>query len=253
MFCKACGKNIDIDSAFCSFCGSKQSIDLKPNVETDTTTSINTNQKVYSNESNFNNTPNIVHQPKYDLTYEKEQNAMFVGIILLIISLLVTINGPYEFENEISNRQFRAVSALVSFVLRIFVTGWVISIAKRQNREPFGWGVLAFFLPSIALIIIVQLRKLYKPNEKQINLLSKEQPELSFDIDNIEVPRIASIKNDTIIFVDGTKAEVIKDIKGRYFFVSNFGRHYYKTQDAAIRAAYLQKVTDKISKVHADD
>lgn len=160
MFCKSCGRQIDNDSTFCSFCGTKQSADLKPQVQADTNQSINATQKVYNNEATFNNSPNIVRQHKYDLTYKREDEAITVGIVLLVIALIFAIVGPIKFEDRESYGQFRAVTAIVSLILRIIVTVWVINIAKRQNRETFGWGLFAFLLPSIALIVIACQKKL---------------------------------------------------------------------------------------------
>lgn len=174
MFCKSCGRQIDDDSTFCSFCGTKQSIDLKPQVQADTNQSINTTQKVYSNETNFSNSPNIVRQPKYDPTYKKEDDAMTVGIILLVIALIFAIVGPIKFEDRESYGQFRAVTAIVSLILRIFITVWVVNIAKRQNRETFGWGLFAFLLPSIALIVIATRKKLFA-NIQIVEGLDSEQ------------------------------------------------------------------------------
>lgn len=174
MFCKSCGRQIDNDSTFCSFCGTKQSTELKPQVQADTNQSINTTQKVYSNETNFNNTPNIVRQPKYDPTYKKEDDAMTVGIILLVIALIFAIVGPIKFEDRESYGQFRAVTAIVSLILRICVTIWVVNIAKRQNRETIGWGLFAFLLPSIALIVIATRKKLFA-NIQIVEGLDSEQ------------------------------------------------------------------------------
>lgn len=174
MFCKSCGRQIDNDSTFCSFCGTKQSTDLKPQVQADTNQSINITQKVYSDETNFNNTPNIVRQPKYDPTYKKEDDAMTVGIILLVIALIFAIVGPIKFEDRESYGQFRAVTAIVSLILRICVTIWVVNTAKRQNRETFGWGLFAFLLPSIALIVIATRKKIFA-NIQIVEGLDSEQ------------------------------------------------------------------------------
>lgn len=174
MFCKSCGRQIDNDSTFCSFCGTKQSTDLKPQVQADTNQAINTTQKVYSNETNFSNSPNIVRQPKYDPTYKKEDDAMTVGIILLVIALIFAIVGPIKFEDRESYGQFRAVTAIVSLILRIFITVCVVNIAKRQNRETFGWGLFAFLLPSIALIVIATRKKLFA-NIQIVEGLDSEQ------------------------------------------------------------------------------
>lgn len=174
MFCKSCGRQIDNDSTFCSFCGTKQATDLKPRVQADTKQSINTTQKNYSNETNYNNTQNIVCQPKYDPTYKKEDDAMTVGIILLVIALIFAIVGPIQFEDRESYGQFKAVTAIVSSILRIIITVWVVNIAKRQNRETFGWGLFAFFLPSIALIVIATRKKLFA-NIQVVEGLNNEQ------------------------------------------------------------------------------
>jgi hypothetical protein len=174
MFCKSCGRQIDNDSTFCSFCGTKQSTDLKTQVQAYTNQSINTTQKVYSNETNFNNTTNIVHQPKYDPTYKKEDDAITVGIILLVITLIFAIVGPIKFEDKESYVQSLAVTAIVSLILRICVTIWAVNIAKRQNRETFGWGLFAFFLPSIALIVIAKRKKLFA-NIQIVEGLDNEQ------------------------------------------------------------------------------
>lgn len=174
MFCKSCGRQIDNDSAFCSFCGTKQSNDLKPQVQVDTNQFINTAQKVYSNETNFSNSPNIVRQPKYDPTYKKEDDAIIVGINLLVIALIFNIVGLIIFEDRESYELFRAATAIVSLILRIFITGWVVNIAKRQNRQTFGWGLFAFFLPPIALIVIATRKKIFA-NIQIVEGLDNEQ------------------------------------------------------------------------------
>lgn len=174
MYCKSCGRQIDNDSTFCSFCGTKQSTELKPQVQADTTQSNNTTQQVYKNETNFNASPNIIRQSKYDPTYKKEDDAIFIGVVLLVIALIFAIVGPIKFEDRESYGQFRAVTAIVSLILRIIVTVWVVNIAKRQNRETFGWGLFAFLLPSIALIVIATRKKLFA-NIQIVEGLDNEQ------------------------------------------------------------------------------
>lgn len=174
MFCKSCGKQIDNDSAFCSFCGTKQSISQKPQIEAETYQSIKNTEKKFNNETNFDITPNIVRRTKYDPTYKKEVDVMVVGIILLAIFLILAIVGPFKFENRETYGQFQVSAAAVSLLLRICVTNWVVNIAKRQNRETFGWGLLAFLFPSIALIIIATRKKLFA-NIQVVEGLNSEQ------------------------------------------------------------------------------
>lgn len=178
MFCKSCGKQIDNDSTFCSFCGTKQSTELKPLVQSDEIQSkqlySNTVQPISQNEVYLSNSPNPVRQTKYDPTYKKEDEAITVGVILLVIALIFSVVGPIKFEDIESYGQFKAVTAIVSLILRILVTVWVVNIAKRQNRETFGWGVFAFLLPSIALIVIATRKKLFA-NIQIVEGLNNEQ------------------------------------------------------------------------------
>jgi hypothetical protein len=175
MYCKSCGNNIDNDSLFCSFCGTRQSDINKPvNVANELSglsdsKTVNVNltfgRPINTQQTQSESKKNI--EPKYDSTYEKENDASFVGVIILISSLLLVFFQPFKSDNIDSYNQFRAFSSIGAFVLRIIVTIWVVNIAKRQNRETFSWGIFAFFLPSISLIVIGQLKKIFiKPKIK---------------------------------------------------------------------------------------
>ncbi len=43
---------------------------------------------------------------------------------------------------------------IILFVLRIVITVYCVGKAKELNRSQLGWGVFAFFIPVLALIII---------------------------------------------------------------------------------------------------
>jgi hypothetical protein len=100
-------------------------------------------------------------QLKYDLTYERDITPTIVGVFIIIISMAFYFsssnNGSYEYETA---PQTRAILSIVSLVLRIGITVWVINISKALNRDTTGWGLFAFFLPSISLIVIGLKRKL---------------------------------------------------------------------------------------------
>src|SRR5690606_41709795 len=104
MFCKSCGKQIDGDSKFCSFCGTKQWIDFEPNTSEISNQTSNIHQKLNSNEGNIKSS-NSVKQLKYDPTYQTENDALTFGIILLVINLLFVFTGPLIFENLELNEQ----------------------------------------------------------------------------------------------------------------------------------------------------
>lgn len=137
MYCKSCGKQIDNDSLFCSFCGIKQktSESIKDNRIEDTAT-------------------------LYDLTYKREENALIVGINLLVISLIFAIGGPIQLKNTEFFGQFIAALSIISLVIRCIIPVWVVNIASRQNRDTYLWGILALVLPSVTLIIISTRKKL---------------------------------------------------------------------------------------------
>ena len=107
MFCKSCGKKIDDDSQFCSYCGAKQSIIIKPTFE---------NQKkiIEQEDSKIDNfkesldlqskiEPNKVknneyNDSKYDPYYSKEIEATIVGALILALSIFL-YNYPFIFDN----------------------------------------------------------------------------------------------------------------------------------------------------------
>jgi tetratricopeptide (TPR) repeat protein len=129
----------------------------------------------------YKQTPPPVTITKYDLAYEKETEATFVGIMLLVIPLILKFSGAITFETEESYKEARTVFAVGSLILRIGVTVWVGNIASRQNRNSTGWVWFAFFLPSIALIVIGQLKKLRIKIELDGSLPAKQQASILFE------------------------------------------------------------------------
>ena len=185
MFCKSCGNKIDNDSHFCSYCGTKQSETNKPTLvmnetlvnEDSKTVNVNFSYGPQTNSKSNQETNKIYTEPKYDPTYLKETEATSIGVVILVSSLFLIIFQPFKFNEINSYNQFRAISSIGSLILRIFITVWVLNIAKRQNRETFGWGLFALFLPSIALIIIGQQKKIFAKFDID-NSLSNEENSL---------------------------------------------------------------------------
>lgn len=100
-------------------------------------------------------------QLKYDLTYEKDTTPTIIGVFIIIISMVFYFasGSSDSYDNE-KAQQTRAILSVVSLIMRIGITVWVVNIAKSLNRDTTGWGFFAFFLPSISLIVIGQKRKL---------------------------------------------------------------------------------------------
>lgn len=92
---------------------------------------------------------------KFDLSYEKELGASHFGFFILILNFFF-----YIFFLPDLNSSEVAILKLLIFLFRIFIIFPVIGIAKRQNRNKVFWGIFAFVLPPISLIIIGLQRKL---------------------------------------------------------------------------------------------
>lgn len=222
MFCKSCGKQIDDDSSFCSFCGTKQSETNKPFYVASPDNS-NSESKAVNVNLSFGRLPqqNVqaakVKVEKYDLTYEKESEAMIVGIVLFIISFIFFVAGG------VKDLSLYIVLAVFSALGRITLTIWCVNIAKRQNRETVGWGIFAFFLPSLALIIIGQLKKL-KRNE--VNIILEQQSKINLPNKNpnnlplVELPAPSALTIDSLKNDNFTLEYMIKEFK-RYMKEKN--------------------------------
>ncbi len=149
MYCKSCGKQIDDDSIFCSFCGTKHNKSFNSVVEE--THIRHTEKKQVENKKAIE---------KYDLTYEKEKGAKIFGIIVLVASAIFLVFFSHSLNDFDAVESANKILGAFGAIFRITAIIWVPNIARRQNRSGIGWGFLAFFFPAIALIIIGSLRKL---------------------------------------------------------------------------------------------
>jgi len=100
------------------------------------------------------NKPNEKMDSKYDMTYDREIWASFIGIILLIVTHVNKVDNYDPFNDEHS----KVLSA--NIIARIISSVFVFFIAKRQNRSYIVWSFIALFAPAISLIIIGFLKKL---------------------------------------------------------------------------------------------
>lgn len=93
----------------------------------------------------------------YDITSKRYSVLTYIGIFLIVLYATVLYLLKFEINDET-----RVYFAIGSFVLRVIVVVWCVKAARILNRNSFGWGVFAFFLPALALIIQGLLRrKLY--------------------------------------------------------------------------------------------
>lgn len=108
-------------------------------------------------------------ESKYDQDYDRETEATYFGALLLLVGILFALmSNDWEFGSEKDYRATRSAFGIISTIIRIGVVVYVRGIVGRQNRQKAGWSILAFFLPSIAMIIVGLLRKYRDPNEPAV-------------------------------------------------------------------------------------
>lgn len=175
MYCKKCGNIIDDDSIYCSKCGTKQisisvsnqadNLNSEPIVESKI---VNVNLSFGNRSIPLSNSTNSVKISNYDTSYQKETEATIIGIIIFIITFLIVGLFP-------SHSEYAPIISIVGIIYRIMATVWVVNIAEHQNRDKTSWGIFAFFLPSIALIIIGLNKKIKKEIINFTNECNNEQ------------------------------------------------------------------------------
>jgi len=133
------------------------------------------------NNSKSNKISKINESSKYDLTYSKESIATIVGLLFFIVPIILIITKLLTFATVEEYVIVRIIILISALILRIFVIIWIQNIASRQNRNTTGWGWFAFFMPSLALIFIGQLKKLRLEIKVDTNLPLDEQVDYLYD------------------------------------------------------------------------
>jgi hypothetical protein len=158
-------------------------------------------------EPTVNPTPK---KPKYDGTYYKHDEAIFLGIILLVATLLVNYwFGTTEFSSKERFDSTRLAIRITSLIIRIIVIFYVVNIARLQNRNTTGWGLFAFFLPSIALIIIGTQKKLFVPQIEETDYNITENKIYSNDVESYAEN---NSKDKNIIYTEIPKNKYVKKV-----------------------------------------
>lgn len=147
---------------------------------------------------------------QYDLTYKKEIEVTFIGIVLLLLALYFIFPGVDDFEINSNpiwawlkflsinflflggtvNAFILSFAPLISgtfddrwivflfLILGIIITIWVKNIASKQNRNQIGWSIFALLFPIQALIVIGLLNKKRLSVVLDGSLSPKEQVEI---------------------------------------------------------------------------
>ncbi len=129
-----------------------------------------------------------IETSKYDLTYEGDGEAGYVGIVFLMVNTVIGFN-----RSNIEDHTYIALGIL-GLILRFVFANWINLIAKKQNRQNSNWAIFGFLFPALALTIIGFLKKLKINNGEKvtenINLPNKTENK-----DKIEKEEIVVIKN----------------------------------------------------------
>lgn len=268
MYCKECGVELDNDSKFCSDCGTKQSVRRTHSQEKEISKRQNPVTEILNVPLSTGTSTELENQPKpasvekYDKSYEGDQHAAVFGIIVMSINLGILFTTKIYDTDSPTNT---GLVALVNSIYRVIVTIWVVNIAKNQNRNRGGWGILAFILPNLALIIIGFSRKLLRSKsevtktENQGYLFQEESSDgYEFSKVTFKIKAIKKIETfwtgsrdvKTIEFSDGKEGDVFAYGSDEFFIVTNPGavHIYYNSQDASIAALHYYLSTNKISK-----
>ena len=103
---------------------------------------------------------NTYKSNKYDLSHKKHYDLTIIGIVLLIVSAFF-VNLINNVDNNFLNTSaWDPILIIFPLAMRIIITMIVVETAKKLNRFASDWGIFAFILPSIALIVLGQMRKL---------------------------------------------------------------------------------------------
>ncbi|MEI8224681.1 MAG: zinc ribbon domain-containing protein [Bacteroidota bacterium] len=217
MYCKECGKQIDNASKFCSYCGTKQSINQVSENKIDLSTKPdpipqNVNISLSFKKANDKSKSDEIKVDKYDRTYKGDSSATVVASILMIIILIISL--IVKFDNQYDYAVYLVIGVVLNIIWRIVATFWTVDIAKRQNRDTIGWGFFAFFIPNLALFIIGLLKKLNKPSRESPmsesnQVLPKEDVSNVNSTDNVEVGAIENFFSHNVELESGTVSDNI--------------------------------------------
>ena len=178
MFCKECGMEIDNDSKFCIFCGTK--LFATTTSKWQTTSVINTEQSMGNfnasdSKNPFNGKPSEekIIEERYDRSYKGDATASWMSFIVLLVNATF-----HALAGKLYDETLEVVSAIILVLWWVISIFWTVDIAKRQNRNTIAWGIFAFFLPYLSLIIIGMLKKLNKSINKTKPFVIKPNAEI---------------------------------------------------------------------------
>lgn len=157
---------------------------------------------------------------RYDETYKMDYLAVTYGISLIVIWFILMVILRLVDDPE----SVRPILLITLLLLRIAATSYIVSQAKKLNRDQTAWGFFAFFIPVLALIIIGFKRKLKllisESDLKKKNIINY--------LDSAKESNLLGNKTDAIKYLEkGLKLEkenvtILKFLGQLYYDLNNF-------------------------------
>ena len=113
------------------------------------------------------NAKKVVTANKYDESYEKESEASFAGVFMLLIPVIFTLFFLAEQAQYYAMSSFVNIMVVGGLIIRLVAVKWMANISAEQNRKKDTWMLLSFLLPGISLLIIGQTKKLATAQKEQ--------------------------------------------------------------------------------------
>jgi len=184
--------------------------------------------------------------------------AFFLSLLLspfigLIITLVSKSKSDIEYQEQLLRTQKQQQESLEKISSQKTISDVTSELKKIKelldsgviNQEEFD-NMKNRLIKSVDKPVDLKEADAVKSSKRKFNSA------IYFD-GKLEIPQIVSTNNNKIRFADREITEVIKGVEGKYFIVSQYGRHYYKSYDSAVKASYILRKTNKLSIVDLDE
>lgn len=136
MFCKKCGKQIDIDSILCRYCG--QNVSGK-------VTRQETNKNTDSNDKSISKQKLLENNSVNDRYY----SPLILGVLFLLVKIILAV--VLDLRNNKEDTQLFGVINLIGRIITLII---LFEATSKLNRSYIGWAIFGFLFPILALISI---------------------------------------------------------------------------------------------------
>ena len=159
MYCKSCGKRIDDDSSFCTYCGTKNTPIEEPldhQIKTKNFHPLKSNLKKEEPRKQLRKPYN-----KYDPSYKPDGSYTIAGFALCGVWFLLFLFSKWlQAANYFDISTYVMAILTLGLISRIVVAIYSYEHARMLNRAAASWAFWAFIFPELTLIILGTRKKL---------------------------------------------------------------------------------------------